>query len=450
MSARRELLDMIALPDVWDRPQAGLDVLRLEAARELFAERVQQIPVLRRRAEEAGVTEIQSFEDLVPLLFAHTVYKSYPQSLVDQGRWARLLQWLQTLSVADVTKVDVEGVADVDDWMTRLRAAGHMVLATSGSSGKVSFLNQTTGDRELKKRHFRHSMGWPFVAPNNDRPFFALSPSQGFNSAIEAQQIQAEIWARPGAAYFLTDEPLSIRETAAMASLRKRMADGTATPGEIAEAEAAGAAKARRMTEALEGLVETILAHRHEPIFLGALWAQHLMIIARARALGIGDGEFHPQSLIAAGGGVKGVALPPDYKQQVDRFYGDVIRPGGYGMTELAQRLPRCEARRYHVPPALIALVLDQPGEKLISPPGNRGGVVEGRFAFLDLTFDGRWGGLISGDRVEVDFSERCACGRPGPTVLDTITRYSQVTGEDDHIGCAGTIDAYIRGAMAA
>jgi hypothetical protein len=33
--------------------------------------------------------------------------------------------------------------------------------------------------------------------------------------------------------------------------------------------------------------------------------------------------------------------------------------------------------------------------------------------------------------------------------LLDNITRYAQ-PGEDDHIGCAGTIDGYIRGALAA
>jgi len=73
---------------------------------------------------------------------------------------------------------------------------------------------------------------------------------------------------------------------------------------------------------------------------------------------------------------------------------------------------------------------------------------VEGRFAFLDLLYDGRWGGLISGDRVSVDFGLRCPCGRFGPTILDTITRWAQ-PGEDDHIGCAGTIDSYIQGAIA-
>ena len=72
------------------------------ALTELCTERRKQIQLVRKRVEDAGLKEIRSFEDLVPLLFAHTVYKSYPQSFIDQGRWTRMLQWLDTLSVEDV------------------------------------------------------------------------------------------------------------------------------------------------------------------------------------------------------------------------------------------------------------------------------------------------------------------------------------------------------------
>ena len=49
---------------------------------------------------------------------------------------------------------------------------------------------------------------------------------------------------------------------------------------------------------------------------------------------------------------MKGVALPADYKEQVDRFWGPVIRGTGYGMTEMAQVMPRCDEVRYHCRPA--------------------------------------------------------------------------------------------------
>ena len=449
MSARQELLDELVRPDVFDRRAPDIEARQLQAARELAAERLEQIPVLRRRAQEAGVGEVRSLGDLVPLLLAHTSYKSYPASFLEAGRWDRMLQWLQTLSVQKVTDVDVAGVRDVDDWIERLRAAGHMIQATSGTTGKVSFLNHTRGDTELKRRHYRTISGWPYLQADNTRAVFIVGPSAGPNSAVEAYQNNVAAWARPGAAYFLTDEPIRISDISRMAALRHRMAEGTATTEEIEAAQRDAAAKTARMKLALEGFTETLMAHRREPISMTALWAQHLMIIEQARRMGVGDGEFHPKSLINSGGGVKGVVLPPDYKEQVYRFYGDVVRGGAYGMTEIASTMPRCEHNRYHRPPSLIWLLLDQMGERLLGPQDGRDGVVEGRFAFLDLVYEGRWGGLISGDKVQVDYADTCPCGRPGPTILDTISRFSE-PGKDDHIGCAGTIDSYIRGELAA
>jgi hypothetical protein len=69
---------------------------------------------------------------------------------------------------------------------------------------------------------------------------------------------------------------------------------------------------------------------------------------------------------------------------------------------------------------------------------------VEGRAAFFDLAVGGRWGGVISGDRIRIDYG-RCACGRQGPTIDSDIVRYRDLPG-GDKITCAGTIDAYVRG----
>jgi hypothetical protein len=445
---RQRLLDMIVDPDsAYDQAPAEVLALQLAAADDLFRQRREQIPLVARRAEEAGIRSVRSLDDLVPLLFAHTVYKSYPAGFVEQGRWDRMLQWLDTLSVLDVTKTDVSGVADVDDWIARLWSAGHLVLATSGTSGKCSFLNQTEGDFAMKRRHFQHTVGWPFARAGSDRTVFWLGPIKGANSAIEAGRITFDNWGRPGSRYALEAQELRIAEVSRMAALRKKMADGTATPEEITAAEAQAKRQGAAGVAAMEKLIDTLLDLRHEPIYVAGLWAQHMMILARARARGIPDGDFHPRTIVNAGGGIKGVALPPDYKEQVRRFYGDIIYPGSYGMTEMAQVHPRCEAGRYHRPPGVIWLILDRPGERLLNAADAQNGIVEGRFGFLDLLYEGRWGGLITGDRVHVDFADHCPCGRHGPTILDDISRFAQ-PGEDDHIGCAGTIDGYIRGAL--
>lgn len=443
-STREQLLDLIVTDHAFDHPRADIEALQLKAADELFQMLRARIPVLERRATETGIDRIERFEDIVPLLFAHTVYKSYPESFVEKGRWDRMLAWLTTLSAEDLTGIDVEGAADADEWLDRLKAAGCMVLATSGSSGKCSFLPASKADKALKLRHFKHSTGWPDTVADNQMVSFWTGPIEGPNSAIEAGQIQRDLWARPGAFYNLISEPLRITDVSAGAAFMKKMRSGTATPDEIAAFEERSKATSARMSAGIEAFVDTLLAHRHEPIQISGLWAQHLQIIEMAYARGVKDGEFHPDSRVSAGGGIKGVALPDDYKERVRRFYGDVRYPGAYGMTEMAQPMPRCEANRYHRPPGLIWLLLDKPGEQLISAGE---GVVEGRFAFLDLLFTGRWGGCITGDKVEIDWSDSCPCGRPGPTILDTISRFAQA-GEEDHIGCAGTIDSYVRGAM--
>ena len=48
----------------------------------------------------------------------------------------------------------------------------------------------------------------------------------------------------------------------------------------------------------------------------------------------------------------------------------------------------------------------------------------EGRFAFFDTAIEGRWGGLISGDRVIADFDT------PNVTIVaGSVARYSDLRG---------------------
>ncbi len=441
--ARQALLDLVFSDSHYGGSLQELETMQLQAAQELFAQRLTQIPLLKKRAEEASIAQIERFDDLVPLLFPHTSYKSYPQSFVDKGQWGRLLQWLGTLSVDAVTNVDVSDVGGVDEWVDRLWAAGHEVMATSGTSGKCSFLNRNRQDRETQRRYLAQVMGgFVGLKPQADRPVFQLFPSGGPNNGVQAALINAELWGRPGDTYFL-DEPLRISEVSQGAAMRKRMADGSATPTEIAAFEATAGAKAVQARQKLNELIEKILARRHEPMFLSGQWGQHWAIVQRARELGIADGEFHPDSLVAAGGGIKGIALPEDYEAQINRFYGAVKRPKNYGMTEMLLMFPRCEQQRYHQPAGVISLVLNDAGDAMLP----RSGRVEGRFGFLDLAIEGRWGGIISGDKLTMDFGDNCPCGRRGPTILEPITRHAP-PGQDDHIGCAGTIDAYLRGAV--
>ena len=99
------------------------------------------------------------------------------------------------------------------------------------------------------------------------------------------------------------------------------------------------------------------------------------------------------------------------------------------------------------LPPWIVPLVLDKAGEKLLNPADGRG-VVEGRFAFIDLLVEGRWGGIITGDKVKVDFS-------PGhddirTAVVQRVERYQDLEEGEDKLSCAGTMEEYVRGAVEA
>ncbi|MEV1080050.1 hypothetical protein AB0I98_17645 [Streptomyces sp. NPDC050211] len=441
-SAREHIRNLVASGDTFDQPAKELRELQLDAAREAFAAHRERIPLLRTRAEETGVHEITAPADLVPLLFSHTSYKSYPVSLITAGRWDRLLRWYTTVSVVEPGDVDLAGVADIDDWTDRITAAGHRPYITSGTSGKVSFLNCDGTDLRFLHDILENLTCWPDpLPPKPTRRGYLLAPASGPMRSIDGFRWHADVFARPEETHLLTDEPLRVSELMSSALLRRRMAEGTATPQEIGSFEAASETRERQLGAAMTRIVDDIAAHRDEPLLIAGMNNQQFALIQALRERGVPDGSLHPDTLVLSGGGNKGRALPDDYQQQLAAFYHGVRRVRSYGMTELQGSCLACESGRYHVPPWVIPLILDEPGERLLNPEH---GVVEGRFAFLDVSLSGRWGGLISGDRVSVDFSP-CDCGRPGPAVLPDIRRYGDLGG-DDKITCAATLDSYVRG----
>ncbi|MGW0582201.1 hypothetical protein ACWD25_41155, partial [Streptomyces sp. NPDC002920] len=441
-SAREQIRSLAVTGGTFDQPADELRELQLEAARETFAAHRERIPLLRTRAEETGVRDIGGFEDLVPLLFSHTSYKSYPVSFITQGRWDRLLRWYSTVSVVEPDEVDVAGVRDIDEWTDRVTAAGHRPYITSGTSGKVSFLNCDTSDLNFLHDILENLTCWPDpLPPKPTRRAYLLAPASGPMRSIDGYRWHAEVFGRPGETRLLTDEPLRVSDLMSSALLRRRMAEGTATPQEISTFENVSAARERDLDEAVTRIVDDIAEHRDEPLLIAGMNNQQFTLIQALRARGVTDGSLHPDTLVLSGGGNKLRALPDDYQQQFASFYEGVRRVRSYGMTELQGSCLACEEGHYHLPPWVIPLVLDQPGEKLLN---TEQAVVEGRFAFLDVSLEGRWGGLISGDRVFVDFA-RCPCGRPGPAVLPDIQRYGDLGG-DDKITCASTLDTYVRG----
>jgi hypothetical protein len=156
--------------------------------------------------------------------------------------------------------------------------------------------------------------------------------------------------------------------------------------------------------------------------------------IARSGIEAGAQAAFAPGSAVVGGGGAKGMVLPDDAEEIIARFFGVGQMRGSYGMTEQNFYLNNCEHDRYHVPPWVAVILLD--GES--GQPLPREGVQTGRASFFDVSQDGAWGGIVSGDQITVDFTP-CPCGRKTLHLDKKIQRFSELQGGDDKITCAAT-----------
>ena len=75
-------------------PRTELEQLQRQAMGIRFREHYQSIEILRKLADRLGVTELNDFNDVVPLMFSHTAFKSYPAALVDKKRFDLMTKWL--------------------------------------------------------------------------------------------------------------------------------------------------------------------------------------------------------------------------------------------------------------------------------------------------------------------------------------------------------------------
>ncbi|WP_166904422.1 hypothetical protein [Mycobacterium sp. DL440] len=443
MTAVDQLLALQTAPDRYDVAPAEVQGLQIEAVNERFAARVDQIPLLRNRAQSAQIDNVAERTDLVQLLFAHGAYKSYAQSWLTGGRWDRMAKWVGTVSACDPSGVDVDGVAGLDDFVARMESVGCYLSCSSGTTGKPAMIASAASDMATASQGNVTGLTWATGIPaDGSRKLFGLGPRTKVERNERTRIALVEAFSTEADSYQLPIEPISVGSIMEMIELRQRIADGTASPSEITAFEATSSARQSAMDNAIADAVDELIASRDRQLLLTSMFASLYQVAQGVRAKGFSGKDFRDDTALLVAGGLKGSALPPDYREYIfDTFnIADERVFHFYSMQELNTPFPKCRAGRYHVPPWVLLLPLDEPGENIVDTSSGR---VLARGAFFDLSLDGRWGGIISGDRIDADFGV-CECGHQGPTIGPDITRYADLGG--DKITCSGTIDAYVRG----
>jgi hypothetical protein len=335
-------------------------------------------------------------------------------------------KWLGTVSSQPTDNINLDGIEDVDGWIAACANAGHHVSCTSGTTGKPAMLPSTQADLDFSAEEGVKAVQWGSdirVGDGRTVISFGATAQSPRNASTGMALIGAfadfSKLAAPG-----DSPPITIGSITRMITLRKAIGDGSARPEEIAEYERESTARQAALDATLTNTVERIIANRGDKMLFMAMWGPLFQLAEAVRERGYSAKDFHPENGAFLGGGLKRAKVSENYREYIFETFN--LSPDFtyqmYGMQETQTSMPRCkEGGRYHIPAWMVCLPLDKGGNDLL-PIG--ADPIIGRAAFFDLSVTGRWGGIISGDQIEVDYGP-CACGSPSPSIRDNIARYA-------------------------
>jgi len=289
------------------------------------------------------------------------------------------------------------------------------------------------------------------IDPRVDKmPVLCISFRAGWSSIIRSVRGAARAYAlSPDAVDYAFNDTHSPSATRRQMKMSRLAADGRLLPDELADFQRRGTAQRAASAAAFQDFIGRTLAYKGQRVMLAGPTAGIFQIAATGLEMGL-HSVFAPTSFVIRGSGTKGVTLPENYEELMARYYG-VPRQNIvdlYAMTESNSAPLVCAYGRKHIPPWQIPLILDRDGRRLCNAAYGHGGVVTGRYAFVDLLAGTYWGAITTGDRVTVSF-DRCPCGREGPQILE-IARYTDLPDapDEDKLSCAADMARYVSAAL--
>ena len=429
-------------------PREQMRALQLSALQQRFDSLKDKVPMLTKLAEQQGIDRIDRVEDVLPLLFEHSMYKSYPKSLLENYQFTKINTWLNKLTTHDISEIDVSDCRSIDEWLGRMEAETSLrITHSSGTTGTMSFLPYDTEEYDTLGRTmvmcFLQNFG---DEADSDKAYQVIFPfyRSGYSSQIRGNT-QYIKWLAKGEENFHT--PFNSRMSSDVlylaARVRYAQSKGTLDRLELSE----DLLRRKDNFEKEQAQAAAILEAFYQRL-LGELKGQRIFTIGTWNLLldlaqkGLTNGQealFSSDSVVLSGGGSKGITPPENWKEEVSRFIGISSIGMNYAMSEVMGFNKMCSEGRYHIVPWIIPYMLDPETSK----PLPRTGTVTGRAAFFDLIARYHWGGVITGDEVTIDWDSKCACGQEGYHLAPSIERFADKSGDDDKITCAAQPQAH-------
>ena len=348
-------------------PRAELEELQRQAMGARFRHHYETIEILRNLADRLEVKELNEFNDVVPLFFAHTAFKSYPVSLLDSKRFDLLTKWLDKMTSHDLSQVDTAGCDSIDAWIDRLDEQTPLEVCTSsGTTGTISLLPKDrhggTYTMEIWKLFLFQTFGKePTEAElNPEVDIIWPNHASGKLGHLRMANLIKRTFTGGDESRFhaLYSDALDVDVMFLASKLRAAASRGELDRLEIDpkllarkdELEQMAARRPQEMAAFFERLTTQLQGKR---VFMTGAYALMYDLAKAGLERGVKN-VFARDSAILTGGGLKGVVLPDNYMDVIREFLGVDRIQEGYGMSEISAFHWACDEQRYHVCPWVI------------------------------------------------------------------------------------------------
>src|SRR5439155_14683340 len=102
-----------------------------------------------------------------------------------------------------------------------------------------------------------------------------------------------------------------------MVVLRKKLAEGTATPTEVAYYEGQVAERQKAADSAIEQAAEALIEHRHEKLHVSGMFGTLFRVAELVRERGYSGKDFSPENSTYLSGGLKRAQVPENYREYI-------------------------------------------------------------------------------------------------------------------------------------